>query len=185
MFSSIYDLILMSLSNSHRKFAYFLSGAFLILATVHGASAGSAPKGSVAKFQAQLVWGTNDDPGKHPQFKELDGSNQKILQNFKWKNYLVTNRKNFAVNPGQQKKIKMSDKCTIVAKHEGAAQDQQGKRDPQTIAVTLLGEGKPVARHTKPVCEGHTIALGGDLKNGTAWFVLLKRIPNQPAKLSK
>jgi|GEM_PF-1039541 hypothetical protein len=147
-----------------------------------GAEAGSAPAGSEVKFQGQLVWGTNDDPKKHPQFKELDSGNQKILKNFKWKNYLVTNRKNFTLKPGQQKQVKMSDKCTIVAKHRGAAEDQENKRDPQTIAVSLLGEGKLVTRHTKPVCEGHTIVLGGDLKNGTAWFVLLKRIPENSGK---
>ncbi len=146
------------------------------------AEAGNSPEGSDVKFQGQLVWGTNDDPKKHPQFKELDARNKKILKNFKWKNYLVTNRKNFALKPGQQKQVKMSDKCTIVAKHGGAAKEQKNKRDPQTIAVTLLGEGRPVTRHTKPVCEGHTIVLGGDLENGTAWFVLLKRMPNRPAK---
>ncbi len=159
---------------------------FAVLALVslplRRAEAGNPPKGSEVKFQGQLVWGTNDDPKNHPQFKELDARNKKILKNFKWKNYLVTNRKNFALKPGQQKQVKMSDKCTIVAKHRGEAKDQRNKRDPQTIAVTLLGEGKPVTRHTKPVCEGHTIVLGGDLENGTAWFVLLKRTPNQPAK---
>ena len=168
--------------NAFRNWFRILAGVTLLAAVASGVQAGDAPKGSVVKFQGQLVWGTNDDPKKYPQFKELNVRNQKILKNFKWKNYLVTNRKNFALNPVQQKKVKMSDKCTIVAKHQGAAKEQKNKRDPQTIAVTLLGEGKPVARHTKPVCEGHMIVLGGDLKNGTAWFVLMKRMPETPAK---
>ena len=166
----------------YRRVVLVLAAVAMVGLPSLDAVAGNAPKGSLVKFHGQLVWGTNDDPKKHPQFKELDVRNQKILKNFKWKHYLVTNRKNFALNPGQQKKVKMSDKCTIVAKHRGASKDQKNKRDPQTIAVTLMGEGKAVTRHTKPVCEGHTIVLGGDLENGTAWFVLLKRTPNQAAK---
>ncbi len=154
--------------------------ATLALSSFSAHAGKDAPKGSEVKFQGQLVWGTNDDPTKYPHFKEVDVKNQKILKNFKWKHYLVTNKKNFALSPGEQKRVQMSDKCEIVAKHRGAS-PTPGKRDPQMIAVTLMGEGKPVARHSKAVCEGHTIALGGDLKNGTAWFVLLKRVPAKPA----
>ena len=50
-----------------------------------GAEAGNSPKGSEVKFQGQLVWGTNDDPKKHPQFKQLDVRNQKILKNSRLK----------------------------------------------------------------------------------------------------
>lgn len=137
--------------------------------------AGDPPKGSEVHFHAQLVWGTNDDPAKHPKFREVDSASRKILDPFKWKHFLVTENKNFSLNPGEQKKVKMSDKCTIIAKHKGKAAKGKG----EVISVTLLGDGKPIGKHTKSIVEKHTIALCGSLKNGTAWAVLLKRVPEK------
>lgn len=141
--------------------------------------AGNSPEGAEVEFHAQLVWGTNDEPKKHPQYKEVDAGSRKILDPFKWKHFLVTENKNFTLKPGEEKKVKMSDKCTIIARHKGKV--KKGAGDPQVIEVTLLGDGKPIGKHTKAVVENHTIALCGSLKNGTAWGVLLKRVAAKPA----
>lgn len=149
--------------------------AFGGLLSAEQAVGGNPPEGIEVCFEGQLVWGTNDDPKLHPQYKEVDAGSRKILDSLKWKHYLVTQKKDFCLKPGEQKEVEMSDKCSIIARHKG--KESTGKGDPQIIALTLMGDGKPIAKHTKAVSENHTIALGGSLKNGTAWAVLLKRVP--------
>ena len=72
---------------------FFLTVALVVALCAERVVGGNPPDGSVVCFEGQLVWGTNDDPKLHPQYKEVDAGSRKILDSLKWKHYLVTQKK--------------------------------------------------------------------------------------------
>ena len=156
---------------------FLFAVALGVLYPAERAVAGNPPSGSVSKIHGQLIWGTNDDPKKYPKLKPVAAEGRKVFGSFKWKHYLVTEEKDFGLKPGEKKKVKMSDKCTLEVRHLGG-----GKKttDPQKFQVNLFGDGKLIGKTTKRLSGHDKIMLGGDLKNGTAWFVLLQRVEAKP-----
>lgn len=136
----------------------------LVLAGITGLPAQAAE----LKFEAQLVWATDD--AKPPEGKKYipvaPEVGQKLKKLLKWKNYFEVRRSNFSINPGTANKVAISEKCQLDVKDLGAA----------NVEVVLIGKGKEVARQKQALPKGETLVLGGNAPNETAWLVILKRV---------
>lgn len=120
-----------------------------------------------SKFEAQLIWGTNDAKSPDPKHMPVEAEVQKKLSDLplKWKNYFEVNRKSLQVPRDGNAKVALSDKCSIEVK------DLEGKK----VEVSLVGKGEPVLKRTQPLPKGDILVLGGNAPNATAWLVTLKR----------
>lgn len=63
-----------------------------------------------SKFEAQLIWGTNDSKSPDPKHKPVEAEVQKKLSDLplKWKNYFEVNRKTMEVPQGESTKAVLS-----------------------------------------------------------------------------
>ncbi len=131
----------------------------LLLATV--ALAGEA------KFEALLIWATNDSKSPDPKHKPVEADIEKKLAELplKWKHYFEVNRKTFEVARNSSDKVTLSEKCSLEVK------DMDGKK----VEVSLVGKGEQVLKRTQPLPKGEILVLGGNAPNATAWLVTLKR----------
>ncbi|HEY9172323.1 MAG TPA: hypothetical protein VI136_08575 [Verrucomicrobiae bacterium] len=122
---------------------------------------------SDSKFEAQLIWGTNDSKSPDPKHKPVEAEVQKKLSDLplKWKNYFEVNRKTMEVPQGESTKAVLSEKCTVEVK----------ELDGKKVEVSLVGKGEPVLKRTQPLPKGEILVLGGNAPNATAWLVTLKR----------
>jgi hypothetical protein len=145
-------------------------------ATLSGAVAGER------KMEARLIWGTNDEKSPDPSHKPLDGELARKLRDMplKWKNFFEVNRKVFVINDQSYTNVPMSKKCSIEVKAKVA----------DNVTVKLYGEGKQVNRVDKPLPKGELLAIGGDDKNNSAWFITVRPVngsskPSEPKKENK
>ena len=120
------------------------------------------------KMEARLVWGTNDDKSPEPSHKPLDGELAKKLREMplKWKNYFEVNRKTFIINDQTYTNVVMSKQSSIEMKDKGG----------NNVTVKLYGQGKPVNRVDKPLPKGDVLTIGGDAKNNSAWFIMVRPV---------
>jgi len=144
-----------------------------LLALIVCSSAGVASSAD-RHLEARLIWGTNDDKSPNPSHKRLEGDLAKKLQElpFKWKSYFEVNRQTFTINDKEYKKVVMSDKCFIEVKDKGDSK----------VTVKLYGQGKMTQRVDKPLPKDETLAIGGDDKHDTAWFVTVRPVEAPPSK---
>jgi hypothetical protein len=119
------------------------------------------------KIEATLIWATNEEKPADPKLKPIDPKFAEELRKiFKWNNYFEVSRTNGVVPNRGSKAFKVSDKCVIeITELEGP-----------TVAVKLIGEGKAVNKTTKALKRGDYFTLGGDSKNGSAWFVIISQL---------
>jgi hypothetical protein len=118
----------------------------------------------VQKFDARLIWGTDQDKPDHADLKEIDpGLRKKLCKVFKWKNYFEVSRKDILLPQQSFKKIRMSPKCELEFAQVG----------PDGIEVKLYGENKLVFTKKQTLLPGEPMVLAGDDKNDTAWFVII------------
>ena len=121
-----------------------------------------------AKFEAQLIWATNDKNSPNPKHKEVDAEIRQRLGKLplKWTNYFEENRKSFTVPDGGTNRVAMSDKCSIEVK----------RLDAWRVEVLLYGKkGDVCTKQTQPLPKGEILVFGGESRNATAWLVTLKR----------
>ena len=120
------------------------------------------------RLQAQLIWGTNDDPAQNSQLKPIEPNVAKKLESLpiKWKHYYVVNVKEFNVGEKDTTKVQMSKECELVVKNV----------DGTNVEVQLIGKGKPAGKVTKGLGKGKCLVTGGNAENFTAWFVFLKQV---------
>jgi len=119
------------------------------------------------KIEATLIWATNDEKFSDPKYKPVDpklaGELRKI---FAWKNYFEVSRQTGIVPNRGSKAFKVSNKCVVeITELEGPK-----------VEVKLIGEGTPVNKTTKALKRGDYFTLGGDSKNGSAWFVIISQL---------
>ena len=128
----------------------------------------SAATAAERKMEARLVWGTNDEKSPEPSHKPLDADMAKKLHEMplKWKNYFEVNRRTFLINPQTYTNIVMSKQCSIEMKDKGG----------NNVTVKLYGQGKPVNRVDKPLPKGDVLTIGGDAKNNSAWFIMVRPV---------
>jgi hypothetical protein len=133
-----------------------------LTATIAGASS------KEMKFEAVLVWGTNDDSSPDPNHKAVEPDVEKKLKKlpFKWKNYFEVNRKDFSVEKDGSKKIELSKDCEIKVRNLGNG----------NVELTLYGKGKSVGTIKQALPKGELLVTGGNAENLTAWFVVLRQV---------
>ena len=121
------------------------------------------------KFQAYLLWGTDDS--KSPEGKAYKPVDPEVSQKLKdlplkWAHWFEVNRVDFAVPPGATKEVPVSEKCKLIVKRLAGSE----------LEVSLLGKGKEVVKRKQSLPKREMLVLGGNAPNSTAWLVVLKRI---------
>jgi hypothetical protein len=149
-----------------------LLAALLLLSVSSPATAGEGKgkgKGE-AKFEAQLIWVTNEaTKSKDAKLKPVDPEVQKKLDELplKWKSYYMVKRESFSVAKGGTNSVVMSDKCTVELK----------RLDEPKVEVTLHGKnGNVCSKRTQPFPKAEILIFSGKAAGDTAWLVTLKRI---------
>jgi hypothetical protein len=124
------------------------------------------------KIEAVLIWGTNDDKSPDPNHKLVDAkTSEKLRKIFAWKNYFEVSRKSGTVPNRGTNSFTVSKHCTVeIAELEGPK-----------VGVLLIGKGKPQNRTIKPLSREEQVVLGGDVKDGSAWFVIISQLDEKGA----
>lgn len=144
-----------------------IAGILLALFALATASAAAA---SIPKFEALLVWATNDEQPPNDSYKSVDAGTQKKLEslNLKWKKFYLVKQVTFEVQNDDSGKVAISDKSSLAVKMVGE----------KKIEVVFYGKkGEECSRRTQTLKTGETLVHGGNVtENATAWLVTLKRV---------
>jgi hypothetical protein len=126
------------------------------------------PPLKVQKFQAVLVWATDDEkpPEKEEELHPVEPDLKEKIKFLKWKNYFqVGDRKKVTISPGQPaQEVKLSHKCRIKV-----CEDEK-----EALKVDLIGEDKLVFSKKQNMPQKDILVIGGDDKDATAWLVVLR-----------
>jgi hypothetical protein len=120
------------------------------------------------KFEAQLIWATNEKQSPDAKHKVVDPEIRARLSKLplKWENYFEVNRQQLCVDKGGTNRVCMSTKCTV----------EVNMKDSKKVEVLLIGkDGKVLSRQTQPLNKGEVLILGGEAPDSTAWLVTVKR----------
>lgn len=121
-----------------------------------------------AKFEAQLIWATNDKKSPNPSHKAVDPEMRQRLAKLplKWVNYFEVNRKSFVISDAATNRVVMSKKSSIEVK----------LLDADRVEVSLYDQqGDVCTKQTQPLPKGEILVFGGESPNATAWLMTLKR----------
>ena len=149
-------------ANSQFSYPFWLILFTLSLCGVFGVQAGDR------KFEAQLIWATNDKQSPDPNHKAVEAEIRERLGKLplKWENYFEVNRQQLCVDKGGTNRVSLSAKCTV----------EVNMKDDKKVEVLLMGKkGEVVSRQTQPLAKGEVLVLGGEAPNSTAWLVTVKR----------
>ena len=142
-------------------FLGFIGALFLFSAALANVSAAEI------QFQVHLVWATDDPkPPAGKDYKPVEPEIRQQIKALKWKNYFEVRHVDFSVPQGGNKKVPISDKCSIDVKDLGNS----------NVEVVLIGKGKEVARVKQALHKGQILVPAGDAPNETAWLAILKRV---------
>jgi hypothetical protein len=122
-----------------------------------------------AKFEAMLLWGTDD--GKLPEGKDYKPVEPEIAKKLKelplkWKHYFEVTRKRAEVAAGAAKRIVLSERCELEVKSLAGP----------NVEVSLIGRGKEVVKQTQGLPKGEVLVLSGNAPDATSWLVVLRRV---------
>ena len=121
------------------------------------------------KFQAYLLWGTDDTrPPDGKTYKPVTAEIKQKLKELplKWTTWFEVNQKDFTVLPAKVSEVAISEKCQLNVKKLAGSE----------LEITLIGKGKEVVKRKQSLPTGEMLVLGGNAPNSTAWLVVLKRI---------
>jgi hypothetical protein len=147
----------------------FRRGWLALLAALLTLNVAPAAQAGEMKFEAVLVWATDDEASPDDKHKPVDEETKKTLGELplKWKNFFEVSRVKFTVAKQGSKKVTLSEKCAIEVTHV------EGKK----CEVKLCGKkGEVCSKQTQAMEKGKSLVLGGNAPNKTAWLVVLKRI---------
>jgi hypothetical protein len=140
-----------------------------ILASVFFAGAATAVAGT-AKFEAQVVWATNDENQPNDKYKPVGTETQKKLESLglKWKKFYVVKRVEFEAKNGESGKVAISEKSSLSVKI----------RPDKKVEVIFYGKnGEECSRRVQTFKPGEMLVHGGNVpENATAWLVTLKQV---------
>jgi len=153
------------------KLTYRFAGlpAGLLSACLLLTACGSALLAADAKFEAQLIWATNDKKCDDPKLKPVEPEVRSKLGELplKWENYFTVKREQVSVGKAGTNAVTLSEKCTVEVKRLGDTK----------VEVSLHGHKRSVCyKRTQPLPKGDMLVLGGNAPNSTAWLVTLKRV---------
>lgn len=126
------------------------------------------------KLHCQLIWGTNDPkPGDGQCVDVSPELRARLARVFKWQNYYQVKAVDVTIEPGTDRRVRLSPKCELEFKVV----------DDFTLQIKLFGEGqlaKTVRQSLQALRQGELAVLAGDSKEkfGDAWFVVI----SSPAK---
>jgi hypothetical protein len=152
--------------------ARFIHAAGLVwFSTALALLAGAELRATAAdlKFQACLLWGTDDNqPASGKAYKPVDPEIRQKLKELplKWTHWIEVNRVDFAVPQGTTQEVPLSAKCQVNVRKLAGAE----------VEVSLIGKGKEVVKRRQSLPRGELLVLGGNAPNATAWLVVLKRL---------
>ena len=142
------------------KYFFLIAGALLLTGL-----ADDKPAPAETKYRAILIWGTDGSRPDDPSLREIDEHfKAKLKKVFKWQNYYEVKHKDFGIKAGQKQRFKLSEKCELEVEHSAT----------EGMIVELFGEGKSVKTVKQAMPLTDWLVVGGDDKNATAWFVLIK-----------
>jgi hypothetical protein len=120
------------------------------------------------KFEALLIWGTNESPSPDAKQKPVQPELLKKLKDLplKWNHYYEVKRVPFEVAAGGTGKVTLSKHCELEVKDLGKS----------SLEITHIGKGEKVWKGTQALPKGETLVLGGNAPNATSWLVTLKRV---------
>jgi hypothetical protein len=123
---------------------------------------------SEIKIKVQLIWATNADKSPDPKHKPVsDALRKKLLESpMRWTNYFVVKEATMKLPPAGSDKVSLSEKCSVEVKDLGKSM----------FEISLYGKGQKVLKQSQSLPHDETLVLGGNDRNETAWFVVLKRI---------
>ena len=138
--------------------------AFLCLLALTTSLAADKPAPE-QKFTAILVWGTDDAKPEGKELKDVDATTKEKFTKLpvKWKNYYEVTRKDITIKAGERQDFKLG-KCEV----------KIHQTDKEGMTVELIGEEKTVYKGKRSMPTKDILIIGGDDKNATAWFVVLK-----------
>jgi hypothetical protein len=144
--------------------------AWYLIAAVAGLLlTGATPAAATPKFEALLVWGTNDDKAPNNAYKPVGPETRKKLESLglKWKHYYVVKKVEFEAPNGDSGKVAISDKSSLQVKIQ----------PDKKVEVTFFDKkGEECSRRTQTLKPGDMLVHGGNVPdNATAWLVTLKR----------
>jgi hypothetical protein len=127
----------------------------------------SSHGGENLTVQALLIWGTNDPQSSNPKHKAVDERLAlKLRSHCRWTNYFEINRQVVSIPAGKTNSVPMSERCKLEVANLGN----------DRVEVKLYGQGRPVSSHKERVAIDWPLILSGDAKNGTAWFVVIRKL---------
>ena len=141
----------------------------LLSACLFVTAGGSGLMAADAKFEAQLIWATNDKKCEDPKLKPVEAEVRKKLGELplKWDNYFAVKRDQFVVIESGTNFVTLSEKCTVGVKRVNETK----------VEVSLHGhKGSVCYKRTQPLPKNEMLVLGGNAPNASAWLVTLKRI---------
>lgn len=151
------------------RFKFTAAWFWALLLGIFIGNVGAATAGE-AKFEAQLVWATNDEKPPSDDYKPVNEETRKKLESLglKWKNFFIVKQKDFETKNGESGKVQISEKSTIAVK----------LLDDKKVEVVLYGKkGEECSRRSQPLKAGEVLCFGGNVpENATAWLVTLKRL---------
>jgi hypothetical protein len=131
---------------------------------------GATASAGEAKFEAQLVWATNDEKPPNKDFKAAGEQTQKKLESLglKWKKFYVVKRVEFKTKNGDSGKVAISEKSSISVKLLA---------DQKIEVVFYNKKGEECSRRVQALKVEDMLVHGGSVpENATAWLITLRRI---------
>ena len=120
-----------------------------------------------ARFEIQLLWGTDAEKSPNANHKPVEADVEKKLKSLplKFKNYFLVNKKHVDAAQGETRKEPISEKCAVEIKNLGDSK----------FEISLFGKGEQIVKRSQKFPKGEILVLGGNAPNSTAWLVVLKR----------
>lgn len=152
--------------SSLRHFGLLLI-ACLSLFLPHRACAGDI------KLKAQLVWGTDDSHPPDKNYLPLNPTLREKVRLLRWKNYFVVQSTNVATLAKSEKKVDLSERCSLNIKDMGnglidiSIFNPKGKKPLEAVKTEQISVEK--------LKQGHAWIFGGDSKDrwDDAWLVFI------------
>ena len=129
------------------------------------------------KLEAKLIWGSNDptDKVQHPSWLKTRNFLLDLHRIFKWDNYYEINTKDVSI-PQDENRHFADEREMQVGGKESRQQSHRSKLHRQRQASQPRNHSLP---------PGQWFTLGGNDKNNSAWFVVMRSTSTEPTTAGK